>query len=60
MKIEGVELIDEHVGVKVGHVSCLGNHVVGTIERWDDNNVFVMYRANLVYAEYAENLMWIK
>ena len=59
MKIEGVELTEEHVGREVAKVDYWGYHKGGTIERCSDDYVYVKYQ-NGVFPTYAENLVWVK
>jgi len=64
MKIEDVELTEEHVGAKVTYVpdhaknagdpACQG----GIISSWNDQYVFVNYGTGTAAATYPRHLVW--
>ena len=62
--IQNIELTEEHIGSKVtyipnhangnaGHKDCEG----GTIKRWNNHGVFVIYRSN-TYITNFKDLVW--
>ena len=65
MKIENIELTDDHVGSKVtyipDHAKGLASHKdceSGTISSWNDSFIFVNYGKGTNAATYPRNLVW--
>jgi hypothetical protein len=64
MKIENIELTNEHIGSKVtyipdhakntNHKDCKG----GTISSWNDTYIFVNYGTGTNAATCSRNLVW--